>query len=542
MVPEEELPMFRRVSKFVFGNLIFLAWILLAFGPPAQAQPLGPAFPEHLRDQVSGVVLTPPPGPGPVGPSGAETFGSDVLVNPVTTSAQNETTATTNRWIDNFGVSRFIHNAGANDYRNGDSRCGVYETVNGGASYVDRGLIPLIPSRPDLPVAGDPSMAWGNNGFVYYACLYFKRVGASASDGTIGVSRSLNGGASWTSPVVVANGSASVFNDKEFIAVDTNSRSPFQGRVYICWTEFSSTGARIKFSQSQTRGGSWTAPLTLSIDTVGNQGCDVAVGANGEVYVIWLDGGNNSIGTVRGKVSVNGGLSFVGCSGASTCINVPVSGPSSLSHRGSFYRINNFPRIATGRRGNVFVVFSSTLTYGGVASTGLDIWMWRGTSSLASFGNPVKVNAGRTTRDQHFPHVAVSDASLGSAFGHGFVHVCYLDRSFAAIVGDWDTACTHSHSDGLAGTWAVPSRVSACSSFDNNFGGPKFIGDYISIALSEGTSFIPGVAGLGHVHPYFPRACGGNQDIYSDAGVPAAPPALGEPEAAAPEAPAEATP
>jgi hypothetical protein len=478
-------------------------------------------FAPDLHDKFSGVVLTPP---HQFQPSGPEVVGTDVLASPVTTNAQNEPAIATNRWIDNLGAGRSIHNVGFNDYRGGDARCGAAVSTNGGTSYVDAGVVPLIASRTDLTAAGDPGLAWSLQGYVYYSCLYFSR---STGQGTIAVSRSTDGGASYPAPVIVAEGSSGIFNDKEFIAVDNNSRSPFMGRVYVCWTEFGSLGAIIKFKRSEDLGVSWLPAAGLTLSTSGsNQGCDVTTGPFGEVYVVWLDSTtNNSNGRLKVSRSIDGGGSF----GSAVTIG-SVAGPSSLPSRAGLgsYRINSFPRIATDRQGHVFVVFNSNLSCGKVAAVGLDICMWRATSGLSSL-KFVQVNAGRTAADQHFPAISISDNpapppdSFGTTSSHGRAHVCYIDRSFASTAGDWDTACTHSDlPDGPAGSWITPVLVSDCSSRDENFSG-TFIGDYIGVAMSTGLTSGPGVLGAGHLYPVFPRACAGDQDVFSDTGTPTAP-------------------
>jgi hypothetical protein len=95
-----------------------------------------------LRDKLSGVVLTPPPlTPQPSLPTfqAPEFFGMDVLASSVTTNPQNEPEFAANRWIDNFGAGRFIHNAGFNDYRLGDARCGASVSFDGGQAMWTRG-------------------------------------------------------------------------------------------------------------------------------------------------------------------------------------------------------------------------------------------------------------------------------------------------------------------------------------------------------------------------------------------------------------------
>jgi hypothetical protein len=517
----------RMLGKTDTLMTLLLCVIFMALVPMSQAQEAWKAFlPPQLQDKFSGVVVTPPLEAFEL--EGPETFGVNVLASPVTTGPQNEPEFATNLLISNFpppsALGRSIHNAGFNDYRLGDSRCGASRSTNNGTSYVDAGLVPLIPNRTNLNVAGDPDLAWSLEGYVYYSCLYFSR---STGQGTIGVSRSTNGGANYPAPVIVAAGSASVFNDKEFIAVDANSRSPFEGRVYVCYTEFSSAGAFIKFKRSETFGTSWLPGAGIILSTGGSsQGCDIATGPSGDVYVVWLDFTTDLCnGTLRIRRSTDGGVTF----GSIVTIGpVGKPDPCNLPSRAGLaaYRTNNFPRIATDRLGHVFVVFSSTLTYEGQASIGLDIWIWRASSGLVPLTDAfVKVNAGRTARDQHWPAIAVSDnpapppASYGTTSSHGRLHVCFIDRSFASTVGDWDTACTHSDiPDGPSASWIVPVRVSDCSSFSADFGG-SFIGDYIGVAMSRGLPL-----GNGHLHPVFPRACSGAQDIFSDSGTPTEPP------------------
>jgi hypothetical protein len=331
-----------------------------------------------------------------------------VLASPVTTNPQDETTAGANRWFDVFPSSgRFRHNAGFNDYRAGDALCGASFTDDGGASYSDAGTIPLIPSRPDLPVAGDPNLAWSLQGFVYYSCLFFSR---SIGNGTVAVSKSTDGGASYPAPVVVAMGSSSVFNDKESIAVDTNTRSPFVGRTYVCWTQFTSS-ADIFFKRSEDSDATWIPSSGIQISTPGtaNQGCDVAVGPTGNAYVVWLqfttDLCNGELFVSR---STDGGVSF------KPAVDIgPVGhfGSCSLSDISGSFRINNFPRIATDRQGDVFVAFTSDLCYGSICSVGLDAWVWRASSALVPKSPAfVQVNAaGGTTGDQFFPAILLVD-------------------------------------------------------------------------------------------------------------------------------------
>lgn len=538
----------RQRSRLVLSvSLIMMASLL--FGPvrvvPAQSQDadIRSILPPGLGDALSGVAVAGPETVAPIsavpGPSGPLALGADVSVSGVHAAPQNEPEISMPRW-DN----PFLHAAGANDRRNGvDYRCGAYFTTTGAGPWLlsgggpAAGILPIPPALAalGLDVAGDPDLAWSAalapltsgpaRSVLYYSCLAFKR---PTSVGSIYIARSVNGGSTYTAldSGIVATGSATVFHDKESIAVDYNTRSPFMGTLYVCWSQFTSAGADILFRRSTTEATSFGPVLTLSDTLANSQGCDVAVGPNGDVYVTWLEFTTNLCeGTIRIRRSTNGGASFL-----APVTVAAVSGPAgcTLASRAGLspYRINNFPRIVTDRLGHVGVVFSSDLCYvvaGGVlaCSVGLDIWIWR---ASAAPGGPIirRVNNTRTQLDQHFPAVATSDVIVGtnSVTTHGNWFVCFNDRSFAVVAGDFDTACTHSHSD--ASTWVdAVQRVSDVSSFDGFHGG-TFIGDYIGVGVSS----IGALAAGGHIHPVFARnsaAGSGNMDIFSENATPIVP-------------------
>jgi hypothetical protein len=79
-----------------------------------------------------------------------------------------------------------------------------------------------------------------------------------------------------------------IFNDKEMIEVDQTG-GPTDGNVYICWTKFPGFGTpTIRFRASHDGGETFSPPVNLTEGGAG-QGCDIAVEADGDVYVIWRD-------------------------------------------------------------------------------------------------------------------------------------------------------------------------------------------------------------------------------------------------------------
>jgi hypothetical protein len=78
------------------------------------------------------------------------------------------------------------------------------------------------------------------------------------------------------------------FNDKEMIEVDRTG-GPNDGNVYMCWTKFPAFGSsQIYFSRSTNNGRTFSKGIAISPARPG-QGCDIAVEADGDVYVLWRD-------------------------------------------------------------------------------------------------------------------------------------------------------------------------------------------------------------------------------------------------------------
>lgn len=96
--------------------------------------------------------------------------------------------------------------AGANDYRLGWASSGFYVTRDGGDEWYDGWIpFPSLPNGDNLDGGGDPAIVFDRAGVVYYADINFNR-----TDDTNGVwvSRSTNGGFTWSRPCVVTSDTA----------------------------------------------------------------------------------------------------------------------------------------------------------------------------------------------------------------------------------------------------------------------------------------------------------------------------------------------
>jgi hypothetical protein len=118
--------------------------------------------------------------------------------------------------------------AGANDYRLGWASSGFYASSDGGYNWYDGWIpFPSLPSGENLDAGGDPAIAFDRAGVVYYADINFNR-----DDDTNGVwvSRSTNGGFTWSRPCVPIPG-ASPSDDIATCGGPGDPRQPGDGTV-----------------------------------------------------------------------------------------------------------------------------------------------------------------------------------------------------------------------------------------------------------------------------------------------------------------------
>ncbi|MGI0013236.1 MAG: hypothetical protein ACREBU_07325, partial [Nitrososphaera sp.] len=196
-------------------------------------------------------------------------------------------------------------------------RCRAYSSSDGGQSWSDRNFLPL---NADTPVSNDPVVTSDASGNFFIVCLATDtNIPHQVSD--ISYWFSSNGGISWSGPnTVVHDTGTQVFNDKPWIAADTkDSGSPYEGNVYVCWTEFDRTPTpdtnKIFFKKI------WPSSGTIRWIATGNTGtadpgtgevqfCQVAVGQSGIIYVTYQRLSSDTSARIQLKRSFDGGNTF----------------------------------------------------------------------------------------------------------------------------------------------------------------------------------------------------------------------------------------
>jgi hypothetical protein len=152
--------------------------------------------------------------------------------------------------------------------------------------------------------ASDPVVAFGADGSVYVSSLVFQFTTCPTG---VAVSRSTDGGATFGPPVLVQKSTTcAVSDDKNWLVADTNPQSPFYGRLYQFWTEFTNSGVPQVVRWSDDQGRHWSATHLVSAAGESTQNSQPVFGQFGQitdVYMSFSGGGGGGVSPVTGGES-----------------------------------------------------------------------------------------------------------------------------------------------------------------------------------------------------------------------------------------------
>jgi hypothetical protein len=398
--------------------------------------------------------------------------------------------------------------AAANDYI-GDGFWVGY-TKDGGQTWTSQLKAPKFSFDGGRCFGSDPSVAYSLRDHAFYlsTLCYFTTTPASE----VHVWKSVDGGATWSSslaPAVVAtnraaDGSidATVFNDKELMAIDNAPSSPHFGRIYVTWTKFHMTGgsfARSDYcpiqaaytdaiSTADPSASIWShtaivpdAPGAGGVGATANQFSTPVVDEQGGLDVAFLqEDCNTSIDhALFFARSTDGGASF----GPVVRIDQPgwfVDNPNAndyLPGKGAV-RFPNSPSLAyDATRDRLALVYQNSANR---TVSGADISLQTSDDFGASWTAPATISLGSSGRaargDQFFPAIGVD--SQGEWFA--IWQDTRLDQANHLI-----STFQGGSSDGGT-TWT--NDLISSASFDARqsfFTCGCFIGDYNQIAVSD---------------------------------------------------------
>lgn len=242
--------------------------------------------------------------------------------------------------ITRHPLNQLIMLASANTYRGGSTfSTGVYVTTDGGVTWFGSDTL----NNGGFSY-GDPGPMIDKNGTFLMSYI--------TTTGSMGASASTNNGINWIPTVTFPGASTSA--DKNLSGTDDAPSSAYYGRSYTVYTEFAGTYTnRIVLSYTTNSGTSWSSVTPVSPPTSSghhHQGCDVRVGPNGEVYVVWANcttnGQNSTEDSLGFAKSTNGGVSWVVSKNNANNMN----GIRAAALFNSI-RANGFPRIDVDRSG-----------------------------------------------------------------------------------------------------------------------------------------------------------------------------------------------
>jgi hypothetical protein len=135
--------------------------------------------------------------------------------------------------------------AASNDYVSGG--VAIMRTANGGQSWRTTRVTPQFRGTGDFCSGGDPAVAYSHRDRAFYISqlCFFRALPFSE----VHVIKSVDNGRTWTPGRQAARAASNfdytagtvddtIFNDKEYIAVDNTPTSPHYGRLYVTYTKF----------------------------------------------------------------------------------------------------------------------------------------------------------------------------------------------------------------------------------------------------------------------------------------------------------------
>lgn len=304
------------------------------------------------------------------------------------------------------------------------NRLSLARSTDGGKTFVDFG--PLVPNGNVWELNGqylaNPSIAIDTSGEdrgrIYVASE------AKKTDPPVGLHRNLTvavGVSDDGGETVVWRGSFPA-QGPPWIAVD-NTGGLLDGSVYVVWSQGEYLGScamcEIKFARSMDGGVSWSTPVRLSanLDVKGGR---VAVGADGEIYVVWEQGVGTSSPSVWGRVSFDGGDTFSQPReiASTTPTGHDQNCPTRRRVLDGDIRSNEFPSIAVDSlgssdpdspdynpaRGTVYLTLAGR---GDSSEDESDVYFTRLEPGEQEWSAPVRANDDDTPADQFFPEVVV---------------------------------------------------------------------------------------------------------------------------------------
>ncbi len=324
----------------------------------------------------------------------------------------------------------------------GDRSCGYGVSFDGGQSWPVVGVVPGIQtgSGGQFDRGTDPSVVFDRNGSAFYTCLAFNLFPpGTGSAGTIFVSKSTDGGATWGAPVVALTGEDS----------PGNSINEFEDHQFVT------------ANPANGHGRTWAQPVPIST-RAGNATFQDSFSAAGKdpniVYVTFgafANAGLPNWNRIYIAKSSDGGVTFSPPQLLAEVAPLPDPLPNAS------WRSDNNLWVAVDRRTNQLYVNYADYNAG---DADVRVMRVRDRGDRFEVQGTTRVNDDGPGSDQFFPFVTVAPS--------GRVDVCFQDRRYAPGNALIFATCAFSGNGGA--TFANLQVTTTPFDASNN----DFIGDY----------------------------------------------------------------